>query len=130
MIVSPLVLSLVLAADGGPAPKLPLGKDTTYVTGPLDKDGYIDYGAAINERLGKGITPESNANVLLWKALGPAPEATPVPREFFRRLGMEEPAKDGDYFIYYRAFLTDNLKIDPGQFDADIRERDRAGQRP
>ena len=49
-------------ADGPRAePKFPLGKDTTYVTGPLDKDGYIDYEAALNDLLGKDITPEKNA---------------------------------------------------------------------
>src|SRR5712664_4809777 len=68
-------------ADNEPKPpakkakgKFTVGKDTTYVTGPLDKDGYIDYPAALNERLGKGVTPENNANVLIWKALGPRPE--------------------------------------------------------
>ena len=71
-----LIVSLLLllpAADAEPAPKLPLGKDTTYVTGPLDKDGYIDYEAALNDRLGKNITSETNANVLIWKTLGPTP---------------------------------------------------------
>ena len=72
LIASPLILCLVLAADG-PAPKLPVGRDTTYVTGPIDKDGYIDYEAALNERLSQGVTPENNANVLIWKVLGPTP---------------------------------------------------------
>ena len=39
------------------------------VTGPLDQEGYVDYPAALNDRLGKGVKPERNANVLLWKAL-------------------------------------------------------------
>src|SRR5438094_5975588 len=56
-----------------------IGKETTYVTGPLDKDGYIDYAAALNERLGRGVTPENNACVLLWKALGPHPEGATMP---------------------------------------------------
>ena len=69
---------------------MPLGKETTYVTGPLDKEGYIDYEAALNDRLGKGITPEKNANVLLWKALRPdARGGKGMPAEFFKRLGIE-----------------------------------------
>ena len=51
-----------------------VGTETTYVTGPLDKQGYVDYVAALNERLREGITPENNANVLIWQALGPRPE--------------------------------------------------------
>src|SRR5262245_55897881 len=56
-----------------------ISKETTYVTGPLDKDGYIDYVAALNERLRQGVTPENNANVLIWKALGPRPEGKRMP---------------------------------------------------
>src|SRR5262249_23075355 len=35
--------------------------ETTYVTGPLDELGYVDYAAALNERLSRGVTPENNA---------------------------------------------------------------------
>ena len=58
MIGAPLLLLLLLPAEDKPTPKLPLSKETTYVTGPLDMDGYIDYQAALNDRLGKGIAPE------------------------------------------------------------------------
>src|SRR6516225_7174616 len=76
-----------------PEKKFPVGKATTVVEGPLDKDGYVDYEAALNERLGKGITPEKNANVLLWKAMGPTPEGAKMPAEFFKHLGIAEPPK-------------------------------------
>jgi hypothetical protein len=131
MVSSSLLLLLLVAADDKPAPKFPVGKETTYVTGPIDKDGYIDFEAALNERLGKGITPEKNANVLLWKALGPTPEGgNGMPAEYFKRLGIAEPPKGGDYLIGIGAFLKDNLKLDPGQFDAVFDQQSRAGQRP
>src|SRR5436305_5271729 len=79
-------------------PKFTIGKETTYVTGPVDADGYIDYAAALNERLGKGIKPADNANVLLWKAFGPHPEGTKMPPDFFKHLGIEAPPERGDYF--------------------------------
>jgi hypothetical protein len=131
LIGSLILLGSVLAAGGEPAPKLPLGKDTTYVTGPLDKDGYINYEAALNDRLGKGVVPEKNANVLIWKALGPTPEGGKrMPAEFFKRLGMEEPPKDGAYFIALRHFVRDQLKLTPDKFDAINDELSRAAQRP
>ena len=66
--------------------------ETTYVTGPLDKYGYVDYVTALNERLSKGITPENNANVLIWQALGPRPEDdTTMPPEYFQWLGIKSP---------------------------------------
>lgn len=46
-----------MAADEKPTPKVPIGKETTYVDGPIDRDGYIDYEEALNERLRKNITP-------------------------------------------------------------------------
>ncbi|HVS39895.1 MAG TPA: hypothetical protein VMS17_30335, partial [Gemmataceae bacterium] len=130
LIASSFVALLVLAADE-PAPKFPLGKDTTYVSGPLDQDGYIDYEAALNDRLGKGITPETNANVLLWKAFGPTPEGGPgTPAEVFKRMGIDEPPKDGAYFIGLDALMKDHLKLDPSQFDAIYDQQMRAGKRP
>src|SRR5437764_836871 len=69
-----LLLFVLPPVEDNPVAKVPLGKDTTVAMGPLDKAGYIDYEAALNERLGKGITPEKNANVLIWQALGPKPE--------------------------------------------------------
>src|SRR5262245_11644877 len=57
--------------------KFTISKQTTYVTGPLTKDGTIDYAAALHQRLSQGVTPESNANVLFWKATGSLPGRLP-----------------------------------------------------
>src|SRR5260370_31307967 len=131
MIASPLLLLLLLGADDKPTPKLPLGKETTYITQPLDKDGYLDYEAALNDRLGKGITPEKNANVLLWKALGPRPEGgKAMPAEFFKRLGIDEPPEKGDYFIGLQAYMKDHLKLQSGEFDAIYEQQSQAFMRP
>jgi hypothetical protein len=126
---APLLLLCLPAAADTPAPKFPLGKDTTYVTGPLDKEGYIDYQAALNDRLGKGVTPEKNANVLLWKALGPTPEGGKgVPPEYFKRLGVARPPRGGAYFIR----LSAHLKAPPGSraLEAAFDQLIRARQRP
>jgi hypothetical protein len=97
-------------------PNFTVSKETTYVTGPLDKEGYVDYAAALNERLGKGVTPDTNANVLIWKALGPRPDgARRMPAEFFKLMGMEEPPEQGDYYIDLRRFLRDHLKIEDSE---------------
>src|SRR5262245_56957896 len=48
-------------------------KSTTYVTGPVTSTGHIDYAAALNERMSKGVTAENNANVAIWKVIGPNP---------------------------------------------------------
>src|SRR5262249_44673721 len=52
-------------------PRFTVGPRTTHVTGPLDRDGYVDYEAALNQLLSAGVTPANNANMLFWKAIGP-----------------------------------------------------------
>src|SRR4051794_11712658 len=74
-----------------PKVKFTVGKDTTYATGPLDKDGFVDYVSALNERLGKGATPANNAVVALCQAFGPRPEGAPLPAKFYTWLGIKEP---------------------------------------
>ncbi|MEM1304899.1 MAG: hypothetical protein AAGG46_08375, partial [Planctomycetota bacterium] len=54
----------------GPNPPLIISKETTYITAPLDADGLPDYERYLLEQAGKGVTPENNAAVLFWEALG------------------------------------------------------------
>ena len=86
--------SLLVVSTSGAATaesKLTLAKETTYVTGPIDAKGNVDYETAINERLGKDIAPRNNANVLLWTALQPQPKRFPMPTEYFRWLKAPAP---------------------------------------
>jgi hypothetical protein len=95
--------------------KITIGRETTYVTGPLDEDGYVDYAAALNERLGQGATPANNANVLLWKAIGPRPDGTDMPARFFQLMGMQPMPEAGNYFIDLNPYMKDRLKMDSGK---------------
>ncbi len=80
--------------------RIAIAKDTTWVLGPVDKEGNIDYVGALRERYSKGITPENNAAILFWQAAGPWD--IPVDRrvEFFGALGISPPPlpKEGDFF--------------------------------
>ena len=92
---------------GTPRPKITVSKQTTYVTGPLRPDGDVDYVAAINERYSQGVTVENNAAVLLCRALGPGQFEHPETRsQFFRRLGIAEPPREGHYLKAVREFLA------------------------
>jgi hypothetical protein len=104
--------------DDDGAPLKPLGtftvsKETTYATEPLDDDGFVDYAAALNRKLRQGVTPENNANVLLWKAIGPHPyDGTLPPAGFFEELGIEAPPERGDYFIGLNGYLKQHTRDD------------------
>jgi hypothetical protein len=124
-------LLVVCGADDKPAPKLPVGKDTTFVTGPIDKNGFIDYEAALHEILSKGVTVDNNVNALLWKAFGPKPEGGDgMPPEYFKRLGIPEPPADGSYFIGIGRYVKDVLQIDPNDFQIVFDQQGRAQSRP
>jgi hypothetical protein len=95
---------------GKPSKKLKgtftISKETTYATGPLDTDGCVDYAAALHERRSMGVSPENNADALIWRALGPDPIGlAPVPSRYFELLGIPPPA-ERERFVT----LTDYLK--------------------
>ena len=91
--------------------KFTVSKETTYITGPLDKDGYPDYAAAVNERLSQGVTSENNANVLLWQTFGPSSEIL-EPARFFKALGIPEPPNNGDHFVDLDQYEKKHVKVD------------------
>jgi hypothetical protein len=93
-------------------PKFTIGKETTYITGPLDNDGYVDYETALNEKLADGVDPQKNANVLLWQALRPEPKNFPMPAEFFRWLKSEEPPRQGQYFLDLSRYAKEELGLE------------------
>jgi hypothetical protein len=128
-IILPALL-LVCGADDKPVePKLPLGKDTTFVTGPLDKNGYIDYEAALNAEFGKGITPEKNANALLALVLGPNPEGADMPAAYYKWLDIPIPPKEGNYFLNFYIFNRDSLRLSEAQLEAFYEFQGRASAR-
>src|SRR5437762_9420291 len=105
-----LVGALVYAAWPGRS-TFTVSPETTYVTGPLDQHGYVDYVTALNERLRGNITPETNANVLIWQALGPRPEGgNGMPPEYFQWLGIDPPPENGEYLISFTNYQKEHLK--------------------
>lgn len=112
-------------------PQFTIGKATTRITGPLDDEGYMDYATALNERLRKGVTPDTNAFVLICKATGPRPEGRELSAEFYKWLGITAPPAKGDYFISQSHYAKDQLKIEKSEdVQAFSEEIDRARQRP
>jgi hypothetical protein len=108
-----------------------VGARTTYVTGPRDKDGYIDYAAALNKRLRKGVTPANNANVLLWKAFGPHPEGATMPLQFFKWMGIKPPPERGKYYRDLYRYSKAQLPVGPPKaLELFFDQLDRASRGP
>jgi hypothetical protein len=94
-------------------PKLPLtiSKQTTYLTEPLDRDGYVDYFAALNQLDSLGVTPENNAGLLLVRAMGTS-DFTPEERtRFYKQLGIEPLPDAGPYLTDFGDFVKHQRRL-------------------
>jgi hypothetical protein len=76
-----------------------LSKETTYITEPLRKDGTPDYLAALNRRSSNGVTPDNNAAVLFWRAMGHETIDPKFRVRFFQMLGIPMLPEKGAYFV-------------------------------
>ncbi len=66
LLISTIITALsAITATAPTKPTIPIGYATTRITGPLTKNGLVDYVAAFNQRFGKGVTPQNNAAVPL-----------------------------------------------------------------
>ncbi len=93
-------------------PRFTVSKETTHFVSPLDKEGYVDFVAAVNEHFGRGVTPKNNANALYWRATGPMSEGAPVSPDLFKLLGIDPlPEKGGDYYLHLGSYLDKHAKI-------------------
>ncbi len=82
-----------------------VSKETTFFTEPLRPDGSVDYAEAINERISKGVTPENNAAVLIWRAAGPSEIPVAIRARYFARMGIEAPIEQGVYLCDLFSYL-------------------------
>lgn len=86
-------------------PKVKIGRDTTYVDGPLTKDGYIDYIAHFNKVLSDGVTPRNNAAVLLVQTYPGEITSEKFMKRFCKALGIKPVPLDGDHYEDLFKFL-------------------------
>jgi hypothetical protein len=101
------IFSPALAAESSkrPRPKITISKETTYIERPLRPDGYPDYLAAVNELGRKDVTPENNAAIPFWQAIGPKEIPSEVREKYFAMLGVPVPPEQGAYLVSLGDFL-------------------------
>ncbi len=107
-----------------------IGKSTTFVTGPVDASGHIDYATALNEQKRQDVTPENNALVMIWNALGPNPFGETIPSGYFEKLGMPVPSANGSYYISLRTYANERLKDVPNGENDFLDKLSRCAQSP
>ena len=83
-----------------------ISNETTYLTEPLRKDGSVDYVSALNERYSQGVTPQNNAAILFWKAVGPEEILSEYRSRYFEMLGVPPLPEKGDYYVDLEKYLA------------------------
>lgn len=112
----------LFAADSRPAPTGPVivpSEETTLVTSPVDTEGYVDFLAAANERLGKGVARDENAAVLIIEALGLCDNNLDVTNNLREALGLPAWSSGSLDFIS----LGEYVREQTDEFDDDSPER-------
>ena len=84
-----------------------ISRETTYITGPLNEDGTVNYLAALNQQMSKGVTPENNAAPLLIRAFDPALFPEWARQQQLELLGIEYLPQEGDYFVNLDDYLAE-----------------------
>jgi hypothetical protein len=89
---------------------IPVRRDTTYLLGPISKDGGVDYVAALNAMESKGVTLNNNALPLLIEAAGPKCFHTKYGdgKWVMRKLGMKAFAKNAESLITFTHWLKEH----------------------
>ena len=113
LILLGLGLTFVLVFPFPFTPTLDISPETTVIVEPLAADGYPDYLAALNQHSRKNTTPENNAAVLFWQALGPKRIQPSHRKRYFEMLEINPLPDDGNYFVPWWDFLGDQFGEDP-----------------
>lgn len=93
-----VLLFLNFRLPPGPnSPAVAVSPQTTHVLEPLKPNGDVDYIAWLNRHHSAGVTPQNNAFVELLQVIGPRPEGSLQPPEFYRLLGAPPPPDERMY---------------------------------
>jgi len=114
--------------DSRPQPRITVSQKTTRILEPLDKNGFVDYRAALNRMDSKDMTPENNAAVLFVRALGPGNLKPERCAEFCKLLQIELLPVRGGYLTSFKEFAQTKLKRPPTK--KELADFDRAQQEP
>jgi hypothetical protein len=118
------------AVDAPATMPFSVSRETTYITEPVDKDGFVDYVAALNDKLSTGVSKENNAVALLCEVFGPKPDNFPLQPEFYKRLGITEPPNKGPYLVSFSQFLNTGVAIKPNERKRLLEAEDELRSRP
>jgi hypothetical protein len=126
-----IILCMPVFTDAADGPVFTVSKETTFVTKPINEEGFVDFTTAVNMKLSKGITSKNNAASVIFPAFGPAPGGIPFSQRFFEELGVSIPPEKGDYYKTLEEFLlSQGVKKNSLEMQRIVENRNIAMSRP
>lgn len=86
-----------------------VSRETTFITGPLRKNGTVDYAAALNRLAGKGVNSSNNAATLLFPLVSKKRLRNPQRNALLKRTGGKE-VDDKTRFVAFDEYVENNKK--------------------
>ena len=118
IIVACLIGSAVIATAQADEPTkqtaLTISVETTRLTEPLDKDGFVDYIRFVDEMSAKGVTTENNFEVVVRQVMGPKEIPEGMRAKYYEMIGIKVP--DGPFYepVDYNLFTDQYEKAHDG----------------
>lgn len=92
-------IDVVVEEEEGVLPPPTISKKITFITDHVDRQGYVDYFAALNARASENVTPENNAAVLFARAgIGPSEFESPQRELYCQMIGIDPSLADEKTF--------------------------------
>jgi len=88
--------------------KIIISRETTYILGPVNPDGTVNYVKYLDDKCAKGVTAENNAAPLLLRAFGPDMLPAEIRAESLRLLNLPADIFDGDNAKYFTRWEVDD----------------------
>jgi hypothetical protein len=119
MVLAFLALSAAAAPPEKPAgPLITPSPAVTYFTDPLDREGYVDFHAALNAELGKGVSAAENAAIPLLQALGQCEGQADVINMVLKHLGAAPWSPGMPEFLSHGEFNKLGTPVADADYDA------------
>jgi hypothetical protein len=101
-------VNVLFQPEPGPI-RITISKETTYILGPVNADGTVNYMAYLNAKHSKGVTKENNAAIPMIEIFGPEFLAKDTSGKIYKILKIEPPAEGKTYFTDLSAYVVETL---------------------
>ncbi|MEM7558882.1 MAG: hypothetical protein AAF394_07150, partial [Planctomycetota bacterium] len=133
LLAASLHAQCIIAQETEKQSLIEIAKETTFITEPLDAQGFVDYVAALNALRSKGVTPENNYEISVRKliAVEGSKAVDKWEEKYFVALGIPVPKTTPFALVDFADYLQPNRENAKGHVEFEIiRKRETLLEKP